>query len=74
MWEDILKKDTILDLIGKFIFIETKERKDELTEKTKKSERIIFPRYHHKDNKIIFDNIFTEEIYKSLKGTKSAKF
>ena len=41
MWEDILKKDTVLDLISKFIFIETKESEDE-----KKSENIIFPRYH----------------------------
>ena len=57
MWEDILKKDTILDLIGKFIFIETKERKNELTEKTKKSERIIFPRYHQLDviHKLAYD-------------------
>ncbi len=49
MWEDILKKDTVLDLISKFVFIETKESKDELTEKIKKSERIIFPRYHQLD-------------------------
>ena len=49
MWEDILKKDTVLDLISKFIFVETKESKDELTGKTKKSESIIFPRYHQLD-------------------------
>ena len=49
MWEDILTKDTVLDLISKFIFIETKESKDELTEKTKKSENVIFPRYHQFD-------------------------
>lgn len=30
MWEDILKKETVLDLINKFIFIETKESTDEL--------------------------------------------
>ncbi len=49
MWEDILKKDTVLDLISKFIFIETKETEDELTGKIKKSENIIFPRYHQLD-------------------------
>lgn len=49
MWEDILKKDTVLDLIGKFIFIESKESEDELTGKIKKSENIIFPRYHQLD-------------------------
>ncbi len=49
MWEDILKKDTVLSLISKFIFIETKESEDSLTGKIKKSETIIFPRYHQLD-------------------------
>ena len=49
MWEDILKKDTILDLISKFIFIERKEEEDDLTGKKKHSETIIFPRYHQLD-------------------------
>lgn len=49
MWEDILRKDTVLDLIYKFIFIETKEKNDELTGKTKRKENIIFPRYHQLD-------------------------
>ena len=49
MWEDILTKDTVLDLISKFIFIETKEKEDEVTGKIKKSENLIFPRYHQLD-------------------------
>ena len=49
MWEDILKKDTILDLINKFIFIEKKEQVDEKTNKVKVSENLIFPRYHQLD-------------------------
>ena len=49
MWNDILKKDTIIDLISRFIFIETKEKEDELTGKKKKSENLIFPRYHQLD-------------------------
>ena len=49
MWEDILTKDTILDLINKFIFIEVKENVDELTGKKKVKESIIFPRYHQLD-------------------------
>ncbi|MEK5322438.1 DEAD/DEAH box helicase family protein [Paenibacillus sp. FSL L8-0644] len=49
MWNDILKKDTIINLITKFIFIETKEKEDELTGKKKKSENVIFPRYHQLD-------------------------
>ena len=49
MWEDILQKDTVLDLISKFMFIRKKEKKDELTGKTIKSEALIFPRYHQLD-------------------------
>ena len=49
MWEDILTKDTILDLIGRFIFVEVKEKVDEDTGKVKRSENLIFPRYHQLD-------------------------
>lgn len=49
MWEDILTKDTLLDLISKFIFIERKEEVDEATGKKKHSETLIFPRYHQLD-------------------------
>ena len=49
MWEDILKKETVLDLINKFIFIETRESTDELTGKKKIKETLIFPRYHQLD-------------------------
>lgn len=49
MWEDILAPDTVLELIGRFIFITAQESKDELTEKVKRTESIIFPRYHQLD-------------------------
>lgn len=49
MWEDILKKDTVIDLISKFVLIEETEKIDKVTSQTKKSERIIFPRYHQLD-------------------------
>ena len=49
MWEDILKKDTVLDLISKFIFVEVKEKVDDQTGKVKRSENLIFPRYHQLD-------------------------
>lgn len=49
MWEDILTKDTILDLINKFIFVSVEEKEDPKTGKTKVSEKLIFPRYHQLD-------------------------
>ena len=49
MWEDILKKDTVIDLISRFILVEETEKVDKVTGKVKKSERIIFPRYHQLD-------------------------
>ncbi|MCD8308251.1 MAG: DEAD/DEAH box helicase family protein [Clostridia bacterium] len=49
MWEDILKKDTVLDLISEFIFIERKEKTDEVTGKKTIKENVIFPRYHQLD-------------------------
>lgn len=49
MWEEILTKDSILELISKFIFIETKEEVDEVTGKKKTKENIIFPRFHQRD-------------------------
>ena len=49
MWEDILTKDTILDLISKFIYVERKEELDELTGKNKTKETLVFPRYHQLD-------------------------
>lgn len=49
MWEDILTKDTILDLISRFIFVAVNEKVDEATGKVKRSESLIFPRYHQLD-------------------------
>lgn len=46
MWEDILTKDTLCDLIDKFIFVETSEKKDPVTGIKHKKEHPIFPRYH----------------------------
>lgn len=49
MWEDILTKDTLLDLLSKFIYVERKEDINEETGKKKVHENIIFPRYHQLD-------------------------
>lgn len=55
MWEDILTIDTLLDLLSKFVFVDVKEKEDEATGKIKRSENVIFPRYHQLE--IIFNNI-----------------
>ncbi len=49
MWEDILKKDTVLEIISKFMFIKVEEKTDNLTGKKRRSESVIFPRYHQLD-------------------------
>lgn len=49
MWDDILTKDSILDLISKFIFVKTEEKKNEKTGRIKTKEYVIFPRYHQLD-------------------------
>ena len=46
MWDTIWKKDKILFLIERFIYIKKKERKDADTGKVKKSKELIFPRFH----------------------------
>ena len=46
MWEDIWTKDTILELISRFIFVEKTEKKDLNTKKVTITENVIFPRYH----------------------------
>jgi type I restriction enzyme R subunit len=49
MWEDILQKDTLLELLNKFVFVERLEKEDKITGKKTKTENIIFPRYHQLD-------------------------
>ncbi len=46
MWEDILKKDTVLYLIDKIIFLQKETKKDPDTGKRITKETLIFPRYH----------------------------
>ena len=45
MWNEILTKDNILEWLGEYIVLEVKEEKG-YNNKKKKTERIIFPRYH----------------------------
>lgn len=49
MWDDILQKDTVIELISEFIFIDRKEEVDEVMGKKTVKEKLIFPRYHQLD-------------------------
>lgn len=50
MWDDILKKDMLIEIISKFVFIEFKDRKDPDTGKVlPPKQSVIFPRYHQLD-------------------------
>lgn len=49
MWEDILTKDTLVELITQFVFIDRTEEKDEDTGRKKVKEKLIFPRFHQLD-------------------------
>lgn len=53
LWEDVLVKDSLMDIIERFIHLEIKEDK----ESSKKKESLIFPRYHQLDvvRKLIAD-------------------
>ncbi len=46
MWEDIFQKDTLLDIISQYVFVEKSEKEDPKTHKMKERELLIFPRYH----------------------------
>lgn len=46
MWEDILKKDTVIYLIDKIIFLQKETKKNPETGKRETKETLIFPRYH----------------------------
>lgn len=62
MWDNILKKDSVLEIISKYMFIEVKEKKDEITSKTKIKETVIFPRYHQLDVvRKILDDVYVNK-------------
>lgn len=48
LWEEVLKKDSWMDIIQRFIHLQTDEI--EIEGKTIKKEKLIFPRYHQLDS------------------------
>ena len=49
LWNDVLQKDSLLDLLFRFVYVEEKDLRDSTGEIIDKKETIIFPRYHQLD-------------------------
>ncbi len=45
LWEEVLQRDSLLDLLARFIHLQTEEKRDDHGRKVK-TESMIFPRYH----------------------------
>src|SRR5262249_29735874 len=45
MWEEVLQRDSLLDLLARFVHLQSEEIRDDQGRKVKK-ETIILPRYH----------------------------
>ncbi len=45
LWEDVLQRDSLMDLLARFIHLQTEVRRDDQGRRAKK-ETMIFPRYH----------------------------
>jgi type I restriction enzyme R subunit len=48
LWEEVLQRDSLLDVLARFIHLQTEEKRDEQGRKVK-VETMIFPRYHQLD-------------------------
>ena len=48
LWEEVLQRDSLLDLLARFIHMQTEEKRDDRGRKAK-VESMIFPRYHQHD-------------------------
>src|SRR5699024_10303968 len=49
LWNDVLQKDSVLDLIHRFVYVEAKDVRDSTGEVIHTKETVIFPRYHQLD-------------------------
>lgn len=49
VWDDVLKFDSVIELLTKFVFVSRKEEYDQIQDKRTLKETIIFPRYHQRD-------------------------
>ncbi|NRD76594.1 type I restriction endonuclease subunit R [Bacillus sp. BRMEA1] len=49
LWKDILQKNSLIDILFRFVFIKQEDIKDSTGEIIDKKETVIFPRYHQLD-------------------------
>lgn len=49
LWKDILQKDSLLDILFRFVYVKQEDIKDSTGEIIDKKETVIFPRYHQLD-------------------------
>src|SRR5699024_9509755 len=49
LWNDVLQKDSLLDILFRFVYIEKKDVKDATGKVVNQKEIVIFPRYHQLD-------------------------
>lgn len=49
LWNDVFQKDSMLDLIYRFVYVEEKDIRDSNGEVVSQKETVIFPRYHQLD-------------------------
>lgn len=49
LWENVLCKDRILEILQKYMHLDVKKKKDKKSGKSKTSETMIFPRFHQLD-------------------------
>lgn len=50
LWEQVWAKDSWMDILGKFVMLQTEELTDKATGKKYKKETMLFPRYHQLDS------------------------
>lgn len=49
LWQQILERDTWLDILGRFLHLQVDEKIDPATNKKVRTQRMLFPRYHQWD-------------------------
>lgn len=57
LWEDVFTKDSLAEIISRFMHVMVEKKKDPKTGRTEKKETLLFPRYHQRDvvRKLIAD-------------------